>query len=238
MGNPLSSIADLIFPRVCTVCGRELLPQEKDICIPCLADLPETHFNLLERNPMSEVINALSDEKDSYFQYINCLALFFYSPGSGYERITRSLKYGRNFSAGKHFASMLAQRIASSPIYSDLDAITCVPLHPVRRWKRGYNQAEIIGRTVAGELGIPFEGRLLFRTRNTGTQTSLESKERMDNISGAFGCRDLSSKTFRHIMIMDDVCTTGATLAECCRTLRKKLPAEVKISAGSLAYVE
>lgn len=233
----LTALSDFLLPRVCIVCGRMLIPSETHICMECLEDLPLTRFENQSRNPMADMLNAALPDED---RYAYATALFFYSPGSGYDNITKSLKYKANFSAGKFFAGMLGERLARSPLYADVDAVVCVPLHRLRKWRRGYNQAEIIGRCIAGELGVPLLADAMERGRRTDTQTRHNAEERRANLAGVFRVngKRLAGKAFRHILIVDDVFTTGATLASCLQTLRKEVGKDVRLSAVSLAYVE
>ena len=181
----LSALLDLVLPRVCVVCGRTLLPQERHICLNCLADLPETHFATLGRNPMADKFNARI-AGDRYEPYAFAAALFYYSADSGYSRITQALKYHRDFGAGKFFARMLGRSLVSSELFAGVDLVVPVPLHWTRLWSRGYNQAEIIARELAATLSAPCRTDLLRRCRRTATQTRLGGEEKSANVAGAF----------------------------------------------------
>lgn len=230
----LSAIADLVMPRVCVVCGRDLIPQEKDICIPCLSELPETHYFALSRNPMADKFN----EKIRDTRYCYASALFFYNSESLYTHIPQALKYHRNFSVGKRFASMLGSRLNCSELFKDVDLIIPVPLSRKRKWKRGYNQAEIIAREVAAVLNVELDCDILRRNRDTRTQTRLSVSEKAGNVRGAFEIRKRKLiKDAKHILLIDDVFTTGATTAECHATLRTVFGPETRISVATLSFV-
>lgn len=238
--NFFQALGDLVFPRACCVCGRQLLLCESNICTVCLTDLPETHFCGLLRNPMADRLNEAIEKRrgDEYEPYSAAAALFYYNEESGYDNITKEIKYHRNFSTGKMFGSLLGQRLAESPLYQDVDAVVPVPLHPLRRWSRGYNQAEVIARAVAAELpGKPRVEALLKRCRRTRSQTRLEWEDKASNVSGAFSLRCGVGK-YRHLLLVDDVFTSGSTVAECHRVLRAHYGPEVNISVATLAYVE
>lgn len=242
----LSAMEDLALPRVCVVCGRALLTREKHICTLCLADLPETHFALLDHNPMSDSLNEKIERHrirlglESTEEYSFGTALFYYKSGTGYERITKALKYSRNFAAGRYFSAMLAARIDSSAIYSGVDCIIPVPLHWTREWKRGYNQAETIARELSRALTCPCLPHALRRCRRTRTQTRLGREAKAANVSGAFALNQRFAKQLtavHHILLVDDVFTTGATLSECHIALRSALGPAIRISVASLAFV-
>ena len=133
---------------------------------------------------------------------------------------------------------MLAREMAASEIYSDVDTVIPVPLHWSRKWSRGYNQAEIIARELARGLGAELNPGALVRNRRTSTQTRLSLEEKASNVSGAFSLRrgiDLSE--YSHILLVDDVFTTGATLYSCYKTMRCSCGRLTRVSIATLAYV-
>ena len=236
----LSALADLVLPRVCVACGRTLLPQERHICLDCLADLPETHFATLGHNPMADRYNARIAGNE-YEPYACAAALFHYRADSKYSLITQALKYHRDFGAGKFFARILGRRLAESELFAGVDLVVPVPLHWSRRWSRGYNQAEIIAAEIAKALGAPCDTGLLRRCRRTATQTRISGEAKAANVAGAFratknAASRVSGNGIGHILLIDDVFTSGATLGECHRTLRKAVGTAVCISAATLAY--
>ena len=236
----LSALLDLVLPRVCVVCGRTLLPQERHICLNCLADLPETHFATVGRNPMADKFNARI-AGDNYEPYAYAAALFYYRADSGYAMITQALKYHRDFGSGRFFARMLGSRLAASELFKGVDLVVPVPLHWTRRWKRGYNQAEIIATELSKALSAPCRTDIMRRGRRTGTQTKLSGEEKAANVAGAFMATEkarvlASMGNIRHILLTDDVFTSGATLGECHKALRKVFGPAVRISAATLAY--
>ena len=231
----LSSLADLLMPRVCVVCGRALLSCEKHLCMECGADMPLTCFEGLVHNPMADKFNALVEAP----QYVRATALFYYR--AGYQDITRELKYHRNFPLGRWAAAMLGRRMSLKG-WGPFDAVVPVPLHPSRRLSRGYNQAELIASVLSRELGAPLETGLLRRVRRTVSQTSLSARERCDNVAGAFAAvpqRRLGAgfSPPGTVLLVDDVFTTGATLAACHDALRAVFGDSVRISVATLAYV-
>ena len=130
---------------------------------------------------------------------------------------------------------MLGERLSLAPWFADVDVVIPVPLHPRRKWSRGYNQAAIIARAVAEALAVPVREDILSRTRHTATQTKLDIEEKASNVKGAFAAS--CSETFGHVLLVDDVFTTGSTLGECFQALRKVFPPEVRISVATLGFV-
>ena len=173
-------------------------------------------------------------------RYAYAAALFFYRAESDYSKITRCIKYQGRVEVGLHFGMLLGDRLAESHLFSDVDAVVPVPLHWLRRWKRGYNQAEVIASGVAECLGIPMRPDILRRIRRTRTQTRLSIAEKRANVSGAFAipAKPPAEPTpFRHILLVDDVFTTGSTLFDCFMTLRSAFPPSVRISVATLGFV-
>ena len=132
---------------------------------------------------------------------------------------------------------MLGKQVASAQWLCDVDAVVPVPLHWTRKWARGYNQAEIIARAVARETGVPIKTDILKRTRRTKTQTKVGIADKGANVRNAFQVQDHHPDGMVHILLVDDVFTTGSTLGECFKALRKVYPPSVRISVATLGFV-
>lgn len=246
----LRNVAEWVMPRECVVCGAPLLPSEEHICRHCASDIPLTRYEGREHNPMADALNARIQERlTEYEPYSRACALFFYKADSPYANITKALKYRYDRSGGRFFAAMLGRRMAASPLYADVDMLVPVPLHWTRRWKRGYNQAEVIAREMAScwpEARFCPEG--LRRRSRTRSQARLPgAAERAANLRGAFRAVPgkcaltpqlrLPESRPGHILLVDDVFTTGSTLCECHRALRAVCGPEVRISVAALGFV-
>ena len=237
----LKAVADLLLPRVCIVCGRKLHLREEHLCLYCQADMPLTRFWQLKHNPMAdrfnEIIQKRIEEGHGYEKYAYATALFFYDSEAGYRHIPYQIKYHGNIAAGKHFGDMLGAVIAQTSWLADVDAIIPVPLHWRRKWSRGYNQAEIIAKAVSEVISAPVRTDILKKKRHTRTQTQMDIPQKIENVRDAFSASCDDTGQYRHILIIDDVFTSGSTLGACFRALRDVFPPEVRISVATLGFV-
>lgn len=235
----MRAVADLILPRICVVCGRKLLLEERHICLYCLSDMPFTYFWNLRCNNMADSLNGLLESKgqSEHERYAYAAALFYYHSEADYRHIPYQIKYHGNIDAGRFFGKMLGKRLSDSKLFSDADAIIPVPLHWTRKWKRGYNQAEVIAYGIAEEMGVPVLTDILKRCRRTQTQTKLDIEEKADNVHNAFRTHKSPPAGLRHVILVDDVFTTGSTACACYTALREVFPPYVRISVVTLGYV-
>ena len=216
--------------------------KEDIICLRCLADLPYTHFWEYPHNPMADAFNArieqIPDIQAPVTGYCYAAALLYYRDGSAYRSIPRRLKYGRDFKEGKYFARLLGEKLKISPPFKDVDIIVPVPLHWTRMWSRGYNQAQVIAEEVAQALPeARLESNILRRIRRTMSQTGMEGGEKTSNVAGVFSCTSPAKELApSHILIVDDVFTSGSTSAECFRALQKQYGGGTRISVATLSY--
>ena len=235
----IREMMDLMMPRECLVCGRRLGLQEEHLCIWCVSDLPCTWYWERKHNPMADQFNALLERfraEGAPQEYAYATALLFYHHENPYKRIPQALKYGFNLSAGKYFAGKLGAFMAREAHFSDVDAVVPVPLHRWRKWQRGYNQAEVIAARLAKSLQADLRADALIRVRRTRSQTRLGAEARLKNTEGVFRLRHPFPA--RHVLLVDDTFTTGATLLACYNAVRKALGPSVRISIATLAVVD
>ena len=246
----LNSLADLLLPRVCVVCGRKLTVGERNICLFCLSELPQTFFWERRHNTMADKFNSLIERwldgdlvGGRLERYAYAVALFFYDGQGDFRKITQQLKYHADLGLGLRFGRMLAHRIDDARHFEDVDVIIPVPLHWTRRWKRGYNQAEVIAGAIAEQLGVDLRTDILIRSRRTRTQTKVNPSKKSENVKGAFAVNKTylpaisSVAGYQHILLVDDVFTSGSTLHACFVALRSVFPPSVRISVATLGFV-
>lgn len=235
----IREMMDLMMPRECLVCGRRLAAQEEHLCIWCAADLPCTFYWERKHNPMADQFNALLERfraDGELLPYAYAAAFLFYHHENPYKRIPQALKYGFNLSAGRYFAGKLGALLSSAGHFADVDTVIPVPLHWWRKWRRGYNQAEVIAAALAKALHARLRADALVRVRRTRSQTCLRAEARLKNTEGVFRLRQ--GFPARHVLLVDDTFTTGATLLACYNAVRKALGPSVRISVATLAVVQ
>ena len=223
----LKATADVVMPRVCPVCGKYLNADERWLCRQCLAALPRTRFEETEFNVMEQhFAGKVPIERAT--------AYFFYEKESPYASVLHDIKYHGLPRMGRWLTSRAVSDMAGSHFFDGIDMVTAVPLHRSKLAQRGYNQSEFLARGITDALGIPYV-EALKAIRPHSTQTHKGALERWQNIQGNY---DLNKKTAdrlagQHILLVDDVITTGSTLIVCA-TLLKSIPG-VKVSVFTLS---
>ncbi len=204
-------LLDLVFPRTCAGCGRE----SGYLCDECEADAPRLG------PPQCRVCSAPSRASlcawcRSANQPFNGITAPYRWTGVVRE-LVYSLKYRNVRASAPRLAELMSAHLMEKSI--DADIIAPVPLHPSRERERGYNQSELLARQVSSSTGMPMDAKLLARSRNTPPQVTMTSpEERRQNVVGAFEC--IGDATGRRVLLIDDVVTSGATVAECSAQLR------------------
>lgn len=217
----------LLFPRLCFACGEHLLRNEKIICTGCYVDIPRTNYHLCDDNPVARLFwGRCMIERAAAFS--------FYARGSRIRKLIHNLKYNGIKEIGPELGKIYASSLSSSGFTKDMDIIIPVPLHPSRQRQRGFNQSYLIASGIAEVTGLPLCTGLLRRVSLSGTQTRRSRYERWMNVEGIFSVTDPEKLAGRHILLVDDVITTGSTIESCAGELLKI--GGVKVSVVALAY--
>lgn len=224
----LSGFLDLLFPRLCVVCGSALSYSEEYVCVSCLARLPKTRYHLLPDNNLEKCFwGKINIEHASAF--------FYYTKGSGFDKILHELKYRGMKELGQVMGRYMATEIISSGFFDGIDVIVPVPLHPDKKKQRGYNQSEWIAAGLSAVTGIPVDTTSMKRKVANPTQTHKNTLERWENVQGIFEATDVSALEGKHVLLVDDVLTTGSTILSCASALDGIK--EVRFSILTLAAV-
>ena len=218
------SFLDLLFPRFCGGCSHSLRFYESTICLGCRIEIPQTQFHL-------HCDNSLHFKLKTLFKLKHATALFLFEKEGAVAQMIHQFKYKKHQKTGVFLSKWLANTLRESPLYSDLDYIVPVPLHPLKRKKRGFNQSEIIAKEISKTLKVPVMNHLLIRTKNTRALAQIGENERQEEVKGAFELSMNLNQVSLHLLLVDDVITTGATLTACAKVLLKNNTLKLSIAA-------
>ena len=222
----LHSILNLFYPRVCAACGEPLLKDENTVCLKCRYLLPRTGYELNPDNPLAQTFYGR-------VKFHAVTACFFFAKQGKVQHPIHQLKYKGNMEAGVFLGQQLGESIKDAPLFQGIDYLIPVPLHPKREKKRGYNQSLMIAKGINEVTGIPIGDKYLVRAVNTATQTKKTAEERYKNVKDIFVVRFADELQGKHVLLIDDVPTTGATLESCAHQL-ENIPG-ITISAATAA---
>jgi len=224
----LNYLTELLFPRLCVVCGDKLIEQEQWICLNCIHHIPRTNFHLDRDNPVARLFYGRVNIE-------NATSFFYFSKGSNYQTLLHDLKYKGMKELGKEIGKHFAIDLQQSPEFRSVDIICPVPLHPSKEKKRGYNQSWWIASGIAQQMNKELSSNNLRRTTATETQTRKSRFERYLNVDGIFELQDPTAFSGKHILLVDDVVTTGATLEACAAAILSASNAKVSIATLATA---
>lgn len=211
-----SALLDMIYPRLCEVCGTALVEGEELLCLKCQTDMPLTD---LHQQPDNDMHHRLA----CHAPVVGATAMYKYFKGNPYAALIHKAKYRGRPSIARLLARRYARSIAASGFFNGIDMIIPVPVNTIRRMTRGYNQSEHIATGLSEATSIPVENRLKATNRHS-TQTRLNAYQRWLNTDGVFHVSNAEGLDGRHILLVDDVITTGSTLVRCLEALHKAAP--------------
>ncbi len=226
----LQQLFDFFVPPHCAICGRRLLENEKgSLCTACLCDFPffdkpYAAGSKLERRFWGQIPVA------------HVAALFCYRSHNRSTRVILNLKYGHQPELGYQFGRILGLKLAGTDFFDGIDAILPIPLSPFRRLKRGYNQSTYIANGLASVCHLPVQAGWIRRTRHNRSQTKLSGFQRTSNVQNIFSLPHPEKVSGRHVLLVDDVLTTGSTLISCGKALAQA--GQVKISIAVLGCTD
>ncbi len=224
-----NSLLEFLYPTLCISCGNRLVTQERFLCIDCWHDLPVTNFHFHTDNKVAQLFWGRVEIE-------NATAFFAYNKGSNYQQLIHFIKYKGlkelGFETGRRFGNALL----ASPAFNTVDIIVPVPLHPKKQKIRGYNQSEWIAKGMSESMNKTVLINNLRRNLHTSTQTRKNRFERWENVENIFEVTNPDEFRGKHILLIDDVVTTGSTLESCAFQLLQI--ENVKVSIATLAFAD
>lgn len=221
----LQSLTHLLFPQLCAVCEHPLLTGEQHICSACYALLPFTGMRLEK--------NQVSDKFIGRVPVVLAHALLYYEHHNIVQQVLHRIKYNNKQKFAIFMGEVWGNSLKQTSVNLDFDMIVPVPLAAKKQYKRGYNQSFLIAKGLSNILDIPVNTDVIRRIVNTESQTQKTRPERVKNVESAFEVSKINTQG-KHLLLIDDVITTGATLDICANTILRHYP-DTMISIGSLA---
>ena len=225
----ISDFFSLFFPEVCAACGCSLISNETEICTGCTVNLPYTNFHLIPDNRVARQFWGR-------VPFVFCGAFLYFSKGTKVQTLLHQLKYNNRPEVGLKLGEMYGKQLKSKTSFDVPDLIISVPLHPRKQKKRGYNQSDLFAEGLSKTLNIPLEKTALKRGLFTDSQTKKSRFLRYENIKDVFFVSDKEALVNKHILLVDDIITTGATI-EACSIPVLEIPG-TKVSIAGIAFTD
>lgn len=223
-------VLNLIFPETCVNCETELSIHENEVCFACWDKIQFTYFEgFQEPSSLDKLFWGRVELEGTY-------ALFYFQRGRTTQQLLHALKYQFKGELATYLGKIAAERLENHPVFKDVEALIPVPLHSKKAFIRGYNQSEKIAKGIASVWNIPIVGHEVLKTKHTESQTRKDQFQRWDNVSSIFKVQGKLLE-YKHIALVDDVITTGATLESLAKELKAANP-NIRISIISLALAK
>lgn len=224
---PFRHFIDLLYPQVCEACERPLAEGEQILCTYCRYEMPLTNFWKSTDNPAAKLFWGKVELEQA-------ASFFYYAKDSRYRQLMHKLKYKGRKEIGVYLGKLYGSYLADSPLYNTVDVVVPLPLHAKRLAKRGYNQSEKIAEGISTAIQKPILLDAMQRNVYTETQTNKNRMERWKNVENVFSVTKPELLANKHILLVDDILTTGATLEVCANTILQAT--SCKVSVVTLAY--
>jgi len=225
--NIFADTLHLFYPHICTGCGSDLLEKDQLLCLKCINDLPHTGFARFTNNPVEKYFRGRIPLAAAHSE-------FYFSKGSLIQQLIHELKYKSNTSIGAYMGELMGLSLLKSDRFSTVDALIPLPLFADKEQQRGYNQAAVICEGLSTIMNIPSLIGNVTRERFTETQTRKHRTERWENVHESFAVRNSQALNNKHLLLVDDVVTTGATLEACGTVILQATNA--RLSIATLAH--
>jgi len=222
----VKNLLNLFFPKVCYACNSLLVDKETYVCTDCRHNLPVTNYHFNNDDTVKKVLYGRVELE-------NATALLQFHKKGMVQHLLHGLKYRGYEDIGVFLGKWLGNELKSIEAYKHIDAVIPVPLHKNKFRKRGYNQVEKFGQEIARTLDVPYIDNVLTKTTSTKTQVFKERIARWNNDNEVFSIKNLDTIANKHILLVDDIITTGATIEACTNELLKAN--NVKISIATMA---
>ncbi len=219
----------LLYPELCPICGEALISGEKILCTSCFYKLPKTDFHLDDKNPIHDLFLGRINLQD-------VAAYLYFKKGGGVQQLIHEFKYKSKVEIGNFLGENYGYELLKTDWIKSIDCIIPIPLHHKKLKKRGFNQSEEFAAGISKVLDLPLRTDLLKRTKFSETQTRKSKYKRWENVKDIFEIENTEYLKESHILLVDDVITTGATIEAAARHLVDA--AKAKVSVAALAFTD
>ncbi|MBD0331916.1 MAG: ComF family protein [Chitinophagaceae bacterium] len=221
------SFLHLAFPHVCEGCGSDLLDRQNILCLHCVSSLPQTNFHLHANNPIEKIFWGR-------IPVSNATAQYYFTKESLIQRLMHQFKYRGNKELGVYLGRLMGLALTKSNRFESVDSLIPLPLFASKEKRRGYNQAAVLCNGMAEVMNLPVLRDIVIRLQHTESQTKKSRVERWQNIEGKFKLVNEEAIAGKHVLLIDDVVTTGATLEACGREILSAK--NVQLSIATLCF--
>jgi ComF family protein len=225
----INDFLSLIYPRHCEACGNHLFQHEHHLCNYCKLNLPESHYH---READSELSRVFAGR----VPFTKVMSLYVFEKSGRVQKLLHAIKYQKQKELALFLGKLYAARLLKDGAGEGIDLIIPIPLHEKKLRQRGFNQSEWFARGLASGLEIEMNAGLMKRQKETGTQTRKRKFERWENVEGIFEIAEKEILKNRHVLVVDDVITTGATIEAAWQSLKEI--EGLKISVASIAFAK
>jgi ComF family protein len=225
--NIWNDFVSLFFPVTCASCGKTLYKNENNICTYCLYHLPKSNFHLTNDNPVAKIFWGRINIQSA-------AAFYTFNKGGKVQQLIHQLKYKGQQQVGISLGKLYGHELRNCADFKSVDVIIPVPLHAKKQRKRGYNQSACFAEGLAETMRLAVDSNVLFRSASSETQTKKSRFTRWKNVESIFHVKNEQRILNKHILLVDDVITTGATLEACAQALLKVKG--VTVSVATIAY--
>ncbi len=228
MNKYLADLIQLFYPKLCFACGKPLMKTEECLCIDCNYNLPQTDFHLAHDNPVTNQFFGKIDIKSA-------TSCYYFSKGGKVQHLVHQFKYMGYKEIGLYVGKGYGLKLRNSFLFQGIDYIVPVPLHPKREKARGYNQAEWFARGLAESMNIGINTKVLRRVIVSETQTNKSRYKRWENVREIFSLGETNGMENKHLLLVDDVITTGSTIEAAAQVLKQIQGVEISICSMACA---
>lgn len=224
----LKSLQHLLLPHQCMGCGNDQLLDNAPLCHACFLDLPRTYSERIPENPVEKIFHGRVNLKAA-------TSLYYFTKDQLLQELLHQLKYQGRKNIGTYIGSLMGEVLKQELRFHPIDCIVPMPMVRQKEKKRGYNQAVLIAQGMASNMQLPVLQNAVVRTSGVKSQTGLNRMLRWENVKDRYVLKQADALKDQHVLLVDDVVTTGASLESCSMEIIRANPASLSIATIAIA---